>query len=166
VTYVLEGALQHQDSLGTSSVIRPGEVQRMSAGTGILHSEYNASDREPVHLLQIWLLPERTGLQPGYEQKSFAEGSRGLRLVGSRDGREGAVTIHQDVELYRAALPAGEEATHALANERYAWVQVTRGSVRLNGLDLRAGDGAEVSNETALTFAAHEDAELLLFDLG
>lgn len=170
LTLVLEGAIEHRDSLGTTSVIRPGEVQRMSAGTGITHSEYNASSTEPLHLLQIWIEPERTGLTPGYEQKSFAEETQGsLRRVASREGRDGAVTIHQDAELYLARLKPGETATHSLAPGRHAWVQVARGSMSLNGETLEAGDGAAVSGEELLTFRAGDAgdaAEVLLFDLG
>jgi redox-sensitive bicupin YhaK (pirin superfamily) len=168
LTYVLEGALEHRDSLGTSSVIRPGEVQRMSAGTGIVHSEANASRTETVHLLQIWILPERAGLVPGYEQKEFPASERQgrLRLVASRDGRDGAVTVHQGVELYAALLAPGETAAHRLRPGRQAWLQVARGQVTLNGRPLAAGDGAAVTDEAELTIQANEAAEVLLFDLG
>ncbi len=168
VTYVLSGALAHRDSIGNGAVMRPGDVQRMSAGTGIQHSEFNASDAEPVHLLQIWLLPNQTGLAPSYEQTYFApEEKQGrLRLIGSPDGREGAVTIHQDVYLYAARLTATETVSHDLATERLAWVQVARGAVNLNGYDLTAGDGAAIAAETVLTLSgASEDAEVLLFDM-
>ncbi|HEY0837679.1 MAG TPA: pirin family protein [Azospirillum sp.] len=167
VSYVLEGALEHKDSLGTGSVIRPGEVQRMSAGTGIRHSEYNASQEAPAHFLQIWILPERRGLAPGYEQKAFADtGKRGrLRLVGSRDGRDGSVTIHQDVDLHAALLDGEERADFALRPGRHAWVQVARGQVRLNGVVLKEGDGAAVSDEPTLTLDGGVGAEVLLFDL-
>ena len=167
VTWVLEGALEHRDSLGTGSVMRPGELQRMTAGTGILHSEYNHSESEPVHLLQIWLLPERTGLEPGYEQRSFPEAERRgrLRLVAARDGRDGALTIHQDADLYVASLTAGESVSHRLRPGRHAWVQVARGAVDLNGQPLAEGDGAAVSNEEALEIKATGNAEVLLFDL-
>jgi redox-sensitive bicupin YhaK (pirin superfamily) len=167
LTYVLEGALEHKDSLGTGSVIRPGDVQRMSAGTGIRHSEFNPSATEPVHLLQIWLLPERQGLQPEYEQRAFPEeGRRGrLQLLASRDGRDGAVTIHQDAELYAASLEKGESVTHRLRPGRHAWVQVARGAATLNGHALRAGDGAAVQEEAALELTADEKAEILVFDL-
>jgi redox-sensitive bicupin YhaK (pirin superfamily) len=167
ITYVLEGALEHKDSLGTTGVIRPGEVQRITAGAGITHSEYNHSETEPVHLLQIWILPEKNGLKPGYEQK-FVGGDalKGkLRLIAARDGRDGAVTVHQDVALYAGALPFGEKVTHALKPGRHAWVQVARGAVTLNGQSLRAGDGAAVSDEPRLEIAATKDAEVLLFDL-
>ena len=168
VTYILDGALEHKDSIGNGSVLRPGEVQRMSAGTGIEHSEFNPSPTDPVHLLQIWIVPERTGLEPGYEQKSFPEhGRRGtLRLVGARDGRHGALTIHQDVDLYAAILEDGAAVTHALRTGRTAWVQVARGAVRLNGQPLSQGDGAAVSDEGTLTFKGTPDAEVLLFDMG
>ncbi len=167
VSYVLDGGLEHKDTLGTSSVIRPGEVQRMSAGTGIRHSEYNASRTEPVHFLQIWILPDEEGMVPGYEQKAFPEEEkRGrLRLVGSKDGREGSVTIHQDVDLYATVLDDGDRVTHALRPGRHAWVQVARGQARLNGVPLKEGDGAAVRDETALTLDSDRGAEILLFDL-
>jgi redox-sensitive bicupin YhaK (pirin superfamily) len=169
ITYILEGALEHRDSLGTGSVIRPGEVQRMSAGSGITHSEYNPSATEAVHLLQIWIMPARLGLQPGYEQKtiSISEADGRLRLIAAPDGREGAVTIHQDAEVYAARLKGGQEAMHRLKPGRHAWVQVARGAVTLNGLAMEAGDGAAVSGEENLTVRAGEGspAELLLFNL-
>ena len=167
VSYVLSGALEHKDSLGTGSIIRPGEVQRMSAGTGITHSEFNHSESEPVHFLQIWILPERGGLAPGYEQKQFApEERRGrFRLVGDRHGTDGAVTIHQDVRLYVADLAAGEQIAHDLPDGRHAWLQVARGVVTLNGEALREGDGAAISDEWSLRLATEVGAELLLFDL-
>ncbi|MGE0744698.1 MAG: pirin family protein [Rhodospirillales bacterium] len=168
VSYVLEGALAHRDSIGTGSVIRPGDVQRMTAGTGIRHSEFNDSADEPVHFLQIWLFPERDGLTPGYEQKSFADAERRgrLRLIASRDGADGSVVIHQDVRLYAAVLGAGQAVGHTPADGRTAWIQVARGAVSLNGQALRAGDGAAVTGETALTLAADGDGgEVLLFDL-
>ena len=168
VTYILDGALEHKDSIGNGSVLRPGEVQRMSAGTGIEHSEFNPSPTDPVHLLQIWILPERNGLEPGYEQKSFPDDERRgtLRLVGARDGRHGAVTIDQDGDLYATILEGGAEVAHALAPGRKAWVQVARGAVRLNGQTLAQGDGAAVSDEGTLTFTGIPDAEVLLFDMG
>jgi redox-sensitive bicupin YhaK (pirin superfamily) len=167
VTYVLEGALEHRDSLGTGSVIRSGDVQRMSAGTGIYHSEFNPSGEEPVHFLQIWLLPERRGLRPGYEQRSAAElvGGGPLRLLASRDGRDGSVTVHQDVDLFAARLGGGETVTHRLRPGRGAWVQVTRGAMELNGRRLRAGDGAAAEDEAELRLTATEPAEALVFDL-
>jgi hypothetical protein len=168
ITYVLEGALAHADSMGNGSTIVPGDVQRMSAGTGITHSEFNARRDEPVHFLQIWLLPDREGLAPGYEQKAIPEREeRGvLRLVASRDGREGSVTIHQDVDLCASRLEAGERVKHALADGRHAWLQMVRGRIELNGTALAAGDGAAVSRETALEIVAREPSHLLLFDLG
>ena len=167
ISYVLEGALEHKDSMGTSSVIRPGEVQRMSAGTGVLHSEYNPSRAEPVHFLQIWIFPEKKNLKPGYEQKAFPAGERTnrLRLVASRDGRDGSLTIHQDAELYTSLLSKGNAVSHPLGSGRFAWVQVARGSVTLNGEALSTGDGARVSGEKALELKATSNAEVLLFDL-
>jgi redox-sensitive bicupin YhaK (pirin superfamily) len=167
VTYVLEGALEHRDSLGNGPVLRPGELQHMTAGTGVRHSEFNPSDREGVHLYQIWLVPERKGLRPGYEQKAFpAEERRGtLRLVASPTGERGSLTIHQDARLYLATLQAGEAVAHALAPGRHAWLQVLRGRVALNGQPLGAGDGAAVSQEEKLEIAGQDDAEVLLFDL-
>jgi redox-sensitive bicupin YhaK (pirin superfamily) len=167
VTYVLEGAVEHKDSTGNQTVIRPGDVQRMSAGTGISHSEHNASRAEPVHFLQIWIIPERTGLAPGYEQRSYdlKENSGQWVLVAARDGRDGAVTVHQDVALSLAALPKGERIAYGLAAGRHAWVQITRGAVTLNGKALEAGDGAAVGDETRLEIEAAKSAEILLFDL-
>jgi redox-sensitive bicupin YhaK (pirin superfamily) len=166
VTWVLDGALEHRDSLGTGSVIRPGEVQRMSAGTGIRHSEFNASTSTPVHLLQIWLLPERAGLPPSYEQKSIPlDDGAGLHLIASPDGRAGSVTIHQAADVWAGRLASGAEATHALAAGRHAWVQVARGDVHLNGQALHAGDGAALSNETTIALRADSDSEVLVFDL-
>jgi quercetin 2,3-dioxygenase len=168
VTYVLKGGLAHRDSTGTESVIRPGDVQRMSAGTGITHSEYNASDSEPVHLLQIWIHPERRGLTPGYEEKRFAdEEKRGqLRLVASRDGREGSVTIHQDAELYVSLLETDEEVRHALGAGRHAWIHVAQGEAEVNGQALGAGDAVALTGEEAATIRGRGSAEVLLFDLG
>lgn len=167
VTYVLEGALAHKDSMGNGSIIRPGEVQRMTAGTGIQHSEFNASDSEVLRLLQIWILPEKDGLEPGYEQKSFPEEtlSGTLRLVASRDGREGSVTVHQDVALFAARLDQDQTVRHALAAGRKAWLQVARGDVLLNGLDLKEGDGAAIEAEDEIELIGVDGAEILLFDL-
>jgi redox-sensitive bicupin YhaK (pirin superfamily) len=167
ITYVLEGALEHKDSLGTGAVIKPGEVQRMTAGTGIQHSEFNHSQTDPVHLLQIWLLPDTKGLSPSYEQRDFplAERRGKLRLVAARDARDGAVKVHQDVDLYAAVLDKGSRVSHALQPNRHAWVQVARGSVSLNGLTLENGDAAAVSGETEVVIDVAEDAEFLLFDL-
>lgn len=167
VTYVLDGALEHKDSLGNGSVIRPGDVQRMSAGRGITHSEFNPSDKAPVHLLQIWLLPEATGLEPSYEQKHFSpEEKRGrFRLIGSRDGREGSVTIHQDVSLYDALLDAGQTVGHEIGMGRLAWLQVARGEAVVNGEQLHAGDGAAFEQPGHISVTATSEAELLLFDM-
>ena len=169
ITYILEGALEHRDSLGTGSVIRAGEVQRMSAGRGITHSEFNASPTERVHLLQIWIMPARLGLDPGYEQKAIPihEANGALLLIAAPDGRDGAVTIHQDAEVYAARLQGGAEATHALKPGRHAWVQLARGGVTLNGVTMKAGDGAAVSQEEGVRLKAGpgEGAELLVFDL-
>jgi len=167
VTYVLDGALAHKDSLGNSSTIVPGEVQRMSAGTGVLHSEFNHSKTDPVHLLQIWILPDRTGLTPSYEQTFFPEEDKcgRLRLVASPDGADGSVTIHQDARLYATLLAPGEEVSHALAPGRHAWVHVARGKASLNGQPLEAGDGAAVSGEEQVTLRGDGHAEVLLFDL-
>ena len=168
ISYVLDGALAHKDSLGTGSEIRPGDVQRMTAGTGVRHSEFNASDTDPVHFLQIWILPEREGLEPSYEQKTFGSADkRGrLKLVGSRDGREGSVTIHQDVDLYATLLDADERVRHALRDGRNGWVQVARGSVVLNGNRLSAGDGVALRGAQTVELAGVDDAEVLLFDMG
>ncbi len=167
ITYVLEGALEHKDSLGNGSIIRPGDGQRMSAGSGIQHSEFNASASEPVHLLQIWIRPAEKGIAPGYEQKSFpAEEKRGrLRLIAAPDGRQGAVTLHQDAALYAAVLAPAEQVEHNLAAGRHAWLQVARGAAELNGVSLEQGDGAAVSEEKQLLIRAQKDAEILLFDL-
>jgi len=168
VTWVLDGALEHRDSLGTGSVIRPGDAQRMSAGTGIRHSEFNASATEPVHFLQIWIVPARRGLEPGYEQKSFPPESRQgrLALLASGDGRDGALTLNQDADLWGGLLADGEEVRHALAPGRRGWLQVARGTLVANGESLRAGDGLALIDEPALAIAATDAAEILLFDLG
>jgi hypothetical protein len=168
VSYVLAGELGHKDSMGTGSVIRPGDVQRMSAGTGVTHSEWNHSKTEFVHFLQIWILPERRGLEPGYEQKTIPESEthNRLRLVASADGREGSVTIHQDAAIYVGRIEPGREVVKEIGAGRHAWVQVARGSVELNGTKLAAGDGASVSEEKALTIRADKAAEVLVFDLG
>jgi quercetin 2,3-dioxygenase len=167
VTIVLEGALEHRDNLGNGEVLRPGEVQRMSAGTGIRHSEFNPSATDPVHLYQIWLFPREKDLTPGYEQKALDPALRRnrLQLVATLDGRDGALTIQQDAELYLAELTAGASVTHPLRPTRAAWLQVLRGKASANGRTLAAGDGAAVEDETALTILAQEDAEVLLFDL-
>ena len=167
VTYVLDGALEHRDSLGSGSVLRPGELQHMTAGTGVRHSEFNPSDREWVHLYQIWLLPERGGLKPSYEQKAFPEEERRgtLRLVASPTGDQGSLTVRQDARLYLATLKAGEAVAHALNPGRHAWLQVLRGTVALNGRPLSAGDGGAVSDEEKLEVRGQDDAEVMLFDL-
>ncbi len=165
ITYVLEGALAHKDSTGTSSVIRVGDVQRMSAGTGISHSEYNASQTE--HFLQIWIIPNKTSLKPGYEQQaiSFDENRGRYILIASKEGRDDSVTVHQDVDVWAARFARGEQATFRLKPSRRSFVQAPRGAVTLNGVMLNAGDGAAVSQEESLEFKAVEDADMLLFDL-
>jgi redox-sensitive bicupin YhaK (pirin superfamily) len=166
LSYVLDGALAHNDSLGNGSVIRPGDLQRMSAGTGVRHSEFNGSRTDPAHFLQIWILPEKRGLRPGYEQKSYpADGSGRLRLVGSRDGRDDSVTIHQDVDLFAAVLRPGETITHRLKPGRLGWVQVAKGSITLNGEQLAEGDGAAIDGLTSLVLQGTGNAEILLFDM-
>lgn len=168
ITYVMEGALAHRDSTGGQETLRPGEVQRMSAGTGIIHSEFNPSRTEPTHLLQIWIYPERRGVEPGYEQKAFpVESRRGrMTLLASRDGAEGSVRINQDARLYSAALDRGQSARHELAEGRHAWVQVARGSGTVNGIEVKAGDGVAISGERAVELVAAEDgSDLLVFDL-
>ncbi len=167
VSIVLEGAIAHRDSTGGEGVLRQGEVQRMSAGTGVVHSEFNASEREPVHFFQIWIEPERAGIAPGYEQKLFPEEERHgkLRLLVAPGGAGGALNIHQDARIYSAILDGGQRVEHALGSGRGAWLQVARGSVELNGTPLRQGDGAAVENETSLSITANGDAEVLLFDL-
>lgn len=168
LTYVLSGGLRHADSSGGGGVIRPGDLQRMSAGTGITHSEANASPTEPVHLLQIWILPERRGLVPGYEQRTFSDAERHgvLRLLASHDGRDGSVTVHQDLGLYGTLLEQGDRVEHTLGDGRHAWVQVAGGEAMLNGRRLSQGDGASLSGEPALTLVADSPAEVLVFDLG
>ena len=164
LTWVLEGALQHRDSMGNSGVIRPGELQHMSAGTGVLHSEFNASQTDPVHLLQIWILPERAGLKPAYEQLRFADADlrNGFGLVA---GPQGPLTIRQDASLYIARLDRGAKTERTIAKGRHAWVQVARGVVTVNGKELAAGDGAAISSEAAVRVEAQDESEVLLFDL-
>jgi redox-sensitive bicupin YhaK (pirin superfamily) len=168
ISYVLEGALQHKDSLGNGTVIRPGEVQRMSAGAGILHSEFNPSQAEPVHFLQIWIIPDRAGLPPSYEQKAYPiEERRGqLRLVAAPAGLDGTVTVHQDARLFLANLEADERVVHELERGRGLWLHLARGIVTVNGTEMREGDGAAVEDERAIAIEADTDAEFLLFDLG
>ena len=167
ISYVLDGALEHKDSLGNGSVIRPNEIQLMRAGTGVTHSEYNYSKEEHVHFLQIWLVPDEEGLPPAYDQRHFPPQERqgSLRLVASRDGRDGSVQVHLDADLYIASLEKDQSVRHSLANERYAWVQVARGSIRLNSESLEEGDGAAMTSETAIEIAAETSAEILIFDL-
>ena len=167
ITYILSGEIEHKDSLGTGSVIRPGDGQRMTAGRGIRHSEYNPSATEAAHLLQIWITPEKQGLEPSYEQRSFPEAEkRGkLRLIASNDGADGSVRINQDAKLFVSLLAPGEEATHSLGGKRHAWLQVAKGEVELNGQKLGQGDGAAISEEKKLTIKGTKDAEVLLFDL-
>ena len=167
VTYVLEGALEHKDSMGNGEVLRPGEFQRMSAGTGITHSEFNPSDTEPVHLYQIWLFPQRKGIEPSYEQKRFSEEERHnrLRLVASQDAADGSLLIHQDAQIYLSSLDEGKQVTHTIPAGRHAWLQVLRGAVSVNGHKLSTSDGAAVSNQSELQIVATQPAEVMLFDL-
>jgi len=167
LSYVVEGALEHRDSTGGSGVLRPNELQRMSAGSGVSHSEFNPSKTERTHFLQIWIVPERKGLKPEYEQRAFPEKeSRGrLRLIASRDGSDGSVTIHQNVKVYDARLAAGEEVAYQLKGGRAAWVQVINGGVSVSGRSLGPGDGAAIQDEESLRIKATKDAEILLFDL-
>jgi quercetin 2,3-dioxygenase len=167
LTWVLEGALEHKDSMGNGSIIRPGDIQRMSAGTGVTHSEFNPSRDEPVHLLQIWLLPRQRGLSPSYEEKRFLPETRrgGLRLIAAHDGRAGAVTIHQDADLWTALLEPGESVRHILEAGRHAWLHVAAGAISANGMALRAGDGAAISDEKVVEVTAKDRSEILLFDL-
>jgi redox-sensitive bicupin YhaK (pirin superfamily) len=168
ITYVLSGALAHKDSLGTGSVISAGDVQIMSAGTGIRHSEFNPSPTDPVHFLQIWVFPERQGLPPRYDQKTFADDDqRGrLRLIASREGRDGSLTIFQDVNLFAASLSADDRIEQSLRDGRSGWLQIARGAVALNGVELEEGDGAAITGETQLVLSGRRPSEVLLFDLG
>lgn len=167
LSWVLSGTLEHKDSMGTGAVIRPGELQRMSAGTGVTHSEFNASQTEPVHFLQIWLLPERQGLTPGYEQRAFAslDLQDRLCLIASRDGHEGSVTVHQDVRLYATRLAEGREVSHVPAATRRVWLHIVRGSVSVEGRDFHAGDALSWTGPETITIRARESSEVLLFDL-
>ena len=167
VTYMVDGALEHKDSMGNGSVIRPGELQRMTAGTGVLHSEFNASDTDRAHLLQIWILPEQNGLEPGYEQKLFptAEKHNRWRLVGSRDGRDGSLTIHQDIELWSAVLDAGQLVDYEFDGRRRGFLQVVRGTVEVDGAMLDAGDAVAIVDQPSLSITATSNAEVLLFDM-
>lgn len=167
ISYVLEGALEHKDSLGNGEVLKPGEFQRISAGTGITHSEFNPSKSEATHFYQIWLRPKSQGIEPSYEQKRFAdeELKNTLRVVASPDGRDGSLSIHQDAIIYLSKLENGKAISHPLSSGRYAWLQVLRGSVTLNGKALETSDGAAISDEAELTITATSDAEMMLFDL-
>ena len=167
ITYVLSGQLEHKDSLGTGSIILPGDGQRMSAGSGIRHSEFNPSRKEKTHMLQIWIMPDKNGHAPGYEQKAFPEAEKRskLRLIASNSGAEGSVKINQDARLFVTLLAPREEVQHQLDAKRHAWVQVAKGEIELNGQKLQQGDGAAISNETALTLKGSKEAEVLLFDL-
>jgi quercetin 2,3-dioxygenase len=167
LSYVLDGGLEHKDSMGTGAVIRPGDVQRMSAGTGVVHSEYNASRQVPVHFLQIWIIPDRRGLPPSYEQKTFSQVDKAgkLRLVASPDGADGSVTIHASAQLYAGAFGAGQSAEHPLAPGRHAWVHVVRGSARVNGTALTAGDAVALSEERTVRIEGIDAGEVLVFDL-
>jgi len=167
ISYVVSGALEHKDSLGNGSVVRPGELQRMTAGTGVRHSEYNPSDTAPVHFLQIWIIPERDGLAPGYEQKAFSDEDRRntLKLIGSRDGRDGSLVIHQDVHLYGSLLTAGDSLAHDVLPGRKAWLQLVKGTLSVDGQPLSAGDGLGVPDAGKIELTATENAEFLLFDL-
>lgn len=167
ITYVLDGALEHKDSLGTGSIIKPGDVQRMSAGTGIRHSEYNPSQTEPLHLLQIWILPNQERLTPSYEQKTFSQAEKQgkLRLVASPEGREGSVTVHQDVNLYAAVLEKGDRISYTLQPNRHVWLQVAKGNAILNDYPLKAGDGVAISDTEQLEIGTDSQGEILLFDL-
>jgi hypothetical protein len=167
LTYVLDGALEHKDSMGNGSVMRSGDVQRMTAGTGVSHSEFNGSRDNPVHFLQIWILPEARNLQPGYEQKNFtpAERQGKFKVVAARDGAGGAVVVHQDMKLLAGLFAEGEQEKYTLASGRHAWLHVARGKARVNGVELAAGDAVEVSEEAQLEVTGVKDAEVLLFDL-
>jgi redox-sensitive bicupin YhaK (pirin superfamily) len=167
ISYVISGALEHKDSMGNGSIIRPGDVQRMSAGTGVRHSEFNPSGTEPVHFLQIWILPEKTGTDPGYEQLHFSGLKRTNRLclVASHNGKDGSLSIQQDADLYACLLEQGMSVSHALAAGRRSWIQVVRGDIRVNGNPISSGDAAAVEAEDSLEITAGENAEFLLFDL-
>jgi redox-sensitive bicupin YhaK (pirin superfamily) len=167
VSYILEGGLEHRDSMGNGSVIHPGEIQRMSAGTGVTHSEYNASDSESVRFLQIWIFPDQRGIRPGYEQKRFTDDQvkSKLCLIASPDGYNGSILIHQDVSIYVTQLGRNKSVTHPLSVQRRGWLQVARGAIDVNNEKLAAGDGAAVENEENLTISAIDDTEILLFDL-
>ena len=168
ISYVKNGTIEHKDSMGNGTLIHAGELQRMTAGTGVLHSEFNPSDDEELHLLQIWVLPEKDGLEPGYEQARFAREDKlnQLKLIVSRDARDGSLAIHQDVDLYASLLRANDSVSYELGEDRNGWVQVARGSVRLDDNELSAGDGVALKGARTLTFEGVDDAEILLFDMG
>jgi quercetin 2,3-dioxygenase len=167
ISYVLEGSLEHKDSMGNGSTIVPGEVQRLSAGTGMTHSEANHSKTDRVHFLQIWILPNQTGIEPSYEQKMFSKEEKlnKLRLVASHDGRDGSVLVHQDVNLYATAITPGNQVDYTVPSDRYAWVQVARGTATLNGQPLKEGDGVAISEPGSLSIVGQDEAEVLIFDL-
>jgi redox-sensitive bicupin YhaK (pirin superfamily) len=165
ISYVLDGAIAHKDSMGHTETLRPGEIQRMTAGTGVVHSEFNPSKADPLHFLQIWIVPEKRGLTPGYEQKAIPRERGKLALIGSPQGGDGAVTIHQDVRLYAGLLDAGQKVTQPLAAGRHAWVHVVRGEVEVNGQKLAAGDAAAIDDQPDVTLAGVRDGEVLVFDL-
>ena len=167
ITYILDGALKHEDSMGNGSVIQPGDVQRMTAGTGVRHSEQNASTNESVHLLQIWIIPNADNLEPGYEQKAFSIDERKdqLRLIASSDGRDGSVTVHQDVNLFASIIDSGQTIKHEMSSVRYGWLQVARGALEINSERIEQGDGVVIVGESTLILHATEPAEVLLFDL-
>jgi len=167
ITYILSGALEHRDSMGNGSVIRPGDVQRMTAGSGVSHSEFNPSPTEPCHLLQIWILPSERNLTPSYEQKVFSDDERKgkLRLIASPHGADGSVKIHQDASVYAAILESGDSLTHRFEADRYGWLQVVRGKIAVNGVEMNAGDGAAITKDAATEIAARDQSEFLLFDL-
>ena len=168
ITYIIDGAVQHKDSMGNGTVIKAGEIQRMTAGTGVLHSEFNPSHDEELHLLQIWILPEKNGLEPGYEQSMFAREDKlnRLRLVASRDARDGSLTVHQDVDLYASVLEEGRSVTHEVGSGRKIFIQVIRGNIAVNGQSLDAGDGAQLENESRLSITSSGESDFLLFDMG
>jgi redox-sensitive bicupin YhaK (pirin superfamily) len=167
ISYVLDGALAHKDSMGTGSTIEPGDVQRMSAGTGVMHSEFNASKSEPVHFLQIWLVPDKRGIKPSYEQKRFEENDKAgqLRLVASPDGADGSLTINSDAKMYAGVFDREQRAELAIAPKRHAWIHVARGRVRVNGQELGAGDGVAISDESKIVLDGLERGEVIVFDL-
>jgi len=167
ITYVLEGAVEHKDSMGNGSIIRPGEVQHMTAGTGIQHSEFNHSSTDLVHLLQIWIMPDTQNLTPSYDQRAFhvAKSPGQLHLVVTKDGRDNTIRVHQDMDLYAGVLPTGTEINYQMPSDRYTWIQVARGAINLNGTELDTGDAAAISEEAELKITATKDAEILLFDL-